>query len=121
KPEIARWLPPSALQNGSLEDSFNKQLRTLTLENESTIEFMSYEQDTEKFAGTSRHGIWFDEEPPQDIYTECLLRTLDVGGDVWITMTPVEGMTWVYDDLYIAGATSDEIDVVEVGVEENPH
>jgi len=120
-PEIARWMPPSFLKNGSWEDSYDKQLRTLTLTNKSTIEFMSYEQDLEKFAGTSRHGIWFDEEPPQDIYVENLLRLLDVGGTYWITMTPVDGMTWTYDDLYLAARVSDEIDVIEVDVEENPH
>jgi phage terminase large subunit-like protein len=121
KPEIARWLPPSELINGSWEDSYSKQLKTLTLANGSTLEFMSYEQEVEKFAGTSRDAVWFDEEPPKDIYTECLLRTLDVAGDVWITMTPIEGMTWVYDDLYLAAATDPMIEVIEVDVTENPH
>lgn len=121
KPEIARWLPPSALQNGSWEDSFSKEFRTLTLENGSTLEFMSYDQDLDKFAGTSRHAIWFDEEPPQEIYNECLMRLIDVSGDLWVTMTPVEGMTWVYDDLYIAAMTDENIHVTEVDIEENPH
>jgi phage terminase large subunit-like protein len=121
KPEIARWLPPSALQNGSWEDSYSKELRTLTLENGSTLEFMSYDQALNKFAGTSRHKIWFDEEPPQEIYQECLMRLIDVAGDFWITMTPVEGMTWVYDQLYMARMTDPDIHVTEVDIEENPH
>lgn len=54
-PEFQRWCPPSLLKNGSWEDSYNKELRTLKLENGSFIEFMSYDQDTDKFAGTSRH------------------------------------------------------------------
>lgn len=120
KPEIARWLPPSSLINGSWEDSYDKQARTLTLSNKSTLEFMSYEQDLEKFAGTSRHATWFDEEPPQDIFIECNMRHLDVSGDWWMTMTPVEGMTWVYDDIYIAARTSEYLFVVEVETDENP-
>lgn len=121
KPEVARWLPPSALINGSWEESYNKELRTLTLENESTIEFMGYEQDLEKFAGTSRHGVWFDEEPPEDIFDECLQRLIDVGGDWWMTMTPVEGMTWTYDRIYIAARTNPDFHVTEVETDDNPH
>lgn len=120
-PQIARWLPPSALINGSWTDSWDSYLKTLTLANGSTIEFMSYEQDLEKFAGTSRHGIWFDEEPPKAIYEENLLRLLDVSGQMWITMTPVEGMTWLYDDLYLAAKTNPAIHVTEVDMAENPH
>lgn len=92
KPEIARWLPTSELVGGSWETAYNKELRTLTLNNGSSIEFMSYDQVLEKFAGTSRHFIWFDEEPPHDIFTECKMRLIDTGGRWWITMTPVEGM-----------------------------
>jgi phage terminase large subunit-like protein len=121
KPEIARWLPPSALINGSWEESYSKELRTLTLENGSTIEFMGYEQDLEKFAGTSRHGVWYDEEPPEEIFDECNQRLIDVAGDWWMTMTPIEGMTWTYDRIYIAARTNDDFHVTEVETDENPH
>lgn len=119
KPEIARWLPPSELKNGSWVDSYDKELRTLTLENGSSLEFMSYEQALEKFAGTSRNFIWFDEEPPHDIFVECKMRLIDTGGRWWITMTPVEGMTWVYDDIYMAAKTDYDLKVVEVDMTEN--
>lgn len=39
--------------------------------------------------------IWLDEEPPADIYVECLLRTMVVNGQVLITATPLQGMTEV--------------------------
>jgi phage terminase large subunit-like protein len=87
------------------------------------LEFMSYDQDLDKFAGTSRHFCWFDEEPPAAIFTECLLRLVDTGGSYWVTMTPVEGMTWVYDSLYEPAKTGlDENKlVVEVEMMMNPH
>lgn len=100
KPEIARWIPPSFLKNGSWEDSYSKGEKTLTLVNGSTLEFMSYDQDVQKFAGTSRHFIWFDEEPPEDIFNENMLRLLDVDGDWWLTMTPLIDMSWTYDRLF---------------------
>lgn len=121
KPEIARWLPPSALKNGSWTDSYDNYTRTLTLENGSFLEFLSYEQDVEKHAGTSRHFVHFDEEPPQPIYAENLLRLLDTQGHMWLTMTPLFGMNWVYDGLYLAAKTNPMIHVVEVDMAHNPH
>lgn len=122
-PEFARWLPPSFLINGSWEDSYDKQLRTLTLANESFIEFMSYDQDLDKFAGTSRHWTHYDEEPPKHIFNECEARLIDMDGSSWLTMTPVEGMTWIYDDLYLPGkdGNDENIEVIEVDMAENPH
>jgi phage terminase large subunit-like protein len=83
---------------------------------------MSYDQDLDKFAGTSRHFVHFDEEPPHNIYVECMARLIDTGGSAWITMTPIEGMTWVYDILYEPGIVGNPlIDVIEVSMTENPH
>lgn len=121
-PEITKWLPPSDLINGSWEDSYSKAERTLTLTNGSTVELMSYDQKLEKFAGTSRHFCHFDEEPPKDIFNECRMRLLDTGGLWWMTMTPVEGMTWVYDDLYEPGLVpGSNIAVITIDTEENPY
>lgn len=122
-PQISQWLPTSELKGGSWDSAYNKELRTLTLENGSFVEFMSYDQDLDKFSGTSRHFIHFDEEPPKDIYTECFARTVDVGGSIWITMTPVEGMTWIFDDIYEPGLTHqrDSTDVITVDMTENPY
>lgn len=121
-PEITKWLPPSDLINGSWEDSYSKAERTLTLTNGSTVELMSYDQKLEKFAGTSRHFTHFDEEPPKDIFTECKMRLLDTGGFWWMTMTPVEGMTWVHDDIYEPGLVpGSNIAVIIIDMEENPY
>lgn len=122
-PQILQWLPTSYLKSGSWTTAYDKQGRMLTLENGSTVQFMSYEQATEKFAGTSLHFIHFDEEPPEDIYTECLLRTIDVGGCMWITMTPVEGMTWIFDKIYEPGITGqrESTDVIVVDMRDNPY
>jgi phage terminase large subunit-like protein len=122
-PELARWLAPSDLRGGSWSTAFDKQERVLNFTNGSTIELMSYDQDLDKFAGTSRHWTHFDEEPPQNIYTECAARTVDTGGDMWITMTPVEGMTWIFDKIYEPGLPGDNdlYDVIEVSMTENPY
>lgn len=68
----------------------------------SKISFKSYEQGREKAQGAGKVLIWFDEEPPKEIYEECTVR-VDAGVllRIIMTMTPVKGMTWVYDDIYL--------------------
>jgi phage terminase large subunit-like protein len=115
----------SMLLGDSWDTAWDKNLKTLTFKNGSTIEFMSYDQDLDKFAGTSRHWIHFDEEPPKPIYQECLARLIDTNGDFWITMTPVEGITWVYDDLYEKNVDKPidtvKVLVIEINSLENPY
>jgi phage terminase large subunit-like protein len=55
----------------------------------------SYEQRREAFQGTEQDVIWLDEEPPLDIYTECLMRTMTSDGMVMLTFTPLLGMSEV--------------------------
>lgn len=66
----------------------------------SRIGFKSCDQGREKFQGASLDYVWFDEEPPHDIYAECKMRVLDRKGDIWGTMTPLKGLSWVYEEIY---------------------
>ena len=59
----------------------------------SVLHFKSYDQGRQAFQGTSQHVIWLDEECPMDIYTECLLRTMTTNGIVYLTATPLLGLT----------------------------
>lgn len=67
----------------------------------SKIGFKSCDQGREKFQGTSLDYVWFDEEPPYDIYLECKMRLLDRRGILFGTMTPLKGLTWVYEEIYL--------------------
>jgi phage terminase large subunit-like protein len=59
----------------------------------SVVQLKSYDQRREAFQGTAQDGIWLDEEPPEDIYTECLLRTMTTDGLILLTFTPLMGLT----------------------------
>lgn len=59
----------------------------------SRITLKSYDQGRERFQGETLDFVWFDEEPPLDIYTEGLTRTNATQGIVWITFTPLMGMS----------------------------
>lgn len=59
----------------------------------SVLSLKSYAQGRGAFEGTEQHIIWLDEEPPLDVYGECLIRTATTDGLVYITFTPLEGAT----------------------------
>jgi len=62
---------------------------------ESVVAFKSYEKGREKWQGETLHGVWYDEEPPLDIYTEGTTRLQANNGLAIITFTPLKGMSEV--------------------------
>ncbi len=75
----------------------------------SVIGFKSCDQGREKFQGSSLDYVWFDEEPPRDVYEECRMRVIDKNGDIFGTMTPLKGLTFVYEEIYLNSANSPDI------------
>ena len=75
----------------------------------SVIGFKSCDQGREKFQGSSLDFVWFDEEPPKDIYEECRMRVLDKKGDIFGTMTPLKGLTFIYDEIYLNSKNSPDV------------
>lgn len=73
----------------------------------STLGLKSYDQRREAFQGTEKHVIWLDEEPPMDIYTECLLRTMTTDGLIICTFTPLLGLSEVVL-MYLPGGRAPE-------------
>lgn len=59
----------------------------------SVIKFKTYDQGRIKWQGTPVDWIWGDEEPPIDIYIEALTRTNATKGFIFITFTPLLGMS----------------------------
>lgn len=62
---------------------------------ESLLGFKSYDQGREKFQAETLDLVWLDEEPDADIYTESLTRTNATRGIVYMTFTPLKGMSEV--------------------------
>lgn len=61
----------------------------------SSLMFKSYEKGREKWQGAALEVIWMDEEAPLELYTEALTRTNETGGIVYMTCTPLLGMSQV--------------------------
>ncbi len=87
----------------------------------SKIGFKSCDQGREKFQGTSLDFVWFDEEPPEDIYDECRMRVFDKSGYIYGTMTPLKGLTWVYDEIELNKSNSPEIWTEHMEWKDNPY
>lgn len=124
--EVLRWLPKHMIAEVQMRKGTRDSLETgiidfISLTNGSIIGFKSCDQGRAKFQGTSQHWIWFDEEPPEDVYAECKMRVLDTVGDMWGTMTPLQGLTWVYDAIYMNEIGDDEVKYWLMEWSDNPH
>ncbi|WP_186808703.1 terminase large subunit domain-containing protein [Sinorhizobium meliloti] len=61
----------------------------------STLLFKGYDQGRSKWQANTVDYVWFDEEPPEDVYLEGITRTNATGGSVAVTFTPLKGMSTV--------------------------
>ena len=99
----AQWgtgmIPAAKLIGWSAKASAPGALDGLTVRHASggvsTAGFKSYDQGREKWQGETLDFVWFDEEPPLDVYLEGLTRTNATGGMVYLTFTPLLGMSEV--------------------------
>lgn len=118
------WVHKITMSSGSASFPGEGVIDTIYIKNVfggiSTLSFKTYEQGREKFQGASLDFVWFDEEPTKEIYEECLMRVLDKKGDIFGTMTPLKGLTWVYDDIYLNPLGDEEIWTISMEWEDNP-
>lgn len=90
KSKIINWSPSRGVAN--LMDTIEvKHVGGGT----SQITLKSYEKGREKWQAETLDWVWFDEEPDEDIYIEGLTRTNATKGVVWMTFTPLKGMSSV--------------------------
>ncbi|WP_042776625.1 terminase large subunit domain-containing protein [Sinorhizobium fredii] len=61
----------------------------------STLLFKAYDQGRGKWQANTVDYVWFDEEPPEDVYFEGITRTNATRGSIAVTFTPLKGMSTV--------------------------
>lgn len=95
-------IPKDAIKDKSMKRGVADAIDTLVIRHggggdvhasESLLGFKSYDQGREKFQAETLDFVWLDEEPDEDIYTESLTRTNATGGIVFMTFTPLKGMS----------------------------
>lgn len=106
-PTVKHWVPREYLIDGKFESSWSDKRNTLMLIDPKTkelradIEYMSNQADVRTFQGPPIDRLRYDEEPRKDIFEENLLRFVTSDKiDIELDMTPTNGITWVYDDLF---------------------
>ncbi|SMC27237.1 terminase large (ATPase) subunit and inactivated derivatives [Andreprevotia lacus DSM 23236] len=86
---------------------------------QSVLQLNSYDQGRSKWQADTVDVVWLDEEPPHDIYMEAITRTNATGGLVYLTFTPLLGMsstvmrfypTPFNDDCVVINMTIDDVD-----------
>lgn len=127
--KILKYLPKNSIKeiimtSGKKSDPENGIIECIivfnSFGNTSKIWFKSCEEGREKFQGSSLDFVWFDEEPPEDIYNECKMRVLDKSGEIFGTMTPLKGLTFIYNQIYLNDSNDPEVFYLFMSWEDNP-
>lgn len=67
----------------------------------SELSLYSYEQGRKFFQGVKLDFVFMDELPPASLYGEAIMRTISTNGIVYVTATPLDGLTPVVLNFYI--------------------
>lgn len=120
--QLRRWIPPGLFRAGSWDKSYDRVAECLRLECGCRFDFLSHEMRLDKFGGAALHRVHYDEEPPEDIRRECVLRLVDYGGDEVFSMTPLQGLSWTYARLWVnRDRYPERLFVRKVSIYDNPH
>lgn len=99
-PELKKWLPKFLIKKDitfrnpaiTLKDRFGG--------GDIIVEFVSYSQSVQSTAGQQRVSVWVDEEPQPEFLEEQRPRLVAEDGDLIISLTPANRITYMYDDVF---------------------
>ncbi len=97
-------IPKDALINTSPKPGVPNAVSAIVVKHvsggQSVLTLASYDQGRTKWQADTLDVVWFDEEPPEDVYMEGITRTNVSQGPVFITFTPLLGMSSVVRRFY---------------------
>ena len=91
--KLERYLPEGC----TWYNRFGQGEAWVRLPNGGIILCKSNDQGRRSYQGDSWRLCWLDEEHDEPVYDEAVMRLLDQGGRICLTMTPLLGLTWVWD------------------------
>lgn len=117
------FVPQKAIIARTRRMGVSNALDTVTIRHvsggQSTLYLKSYDQGRSKWQANTVDFVWFDEEPPEDVYFEGITRTNATKGSVMVTFTPLKGMSAVVAR-YILEESQDRT-VVTMTIEDAEH
>lgn len=127
-PKMRALLPPGALLGGSFDKAWRSREGVLTFADGSWWDFLTHDMETDAFASVDIDSARIDEEltgeAGRDKWDETVRGLIDRNGCIRITMTPVEGIGWIRDELvdeYGEPRRDRDAWVVTGRIEHNPH
>jgi len=109
-PEFKKWLPPHFLR---ADITYRNMAMRIADPNSGKIfcgkeykgddilvELVAYSQSVQSTAGKQRLSVWEDEEPPFDFHEEQLPRLMSEDGDLLLSLTAANRISWTYDELF---------------------
>ncbi len=101
------YLPKADILDYTRRSGVSQALDSVTVRHvsgkASTLLFKAYEQGRGKWQANTVDYVWFDEEPPEDVYLEGITRTNATNGLVTVTFTPLNGMSAVVQRYILPG------------------
>jgi len=120
--EYDRWLPKDKqIKYAKFSEQRGFANRIIIFTNGSIIRFKTYDQGRESFQGAAKDIIHLDEEPPQEIVNECKARLIDKNGTMLRTLTPLNGITYTYDEIIANELNDPEVAYWFFDSRFNPH
>ncbi|WP_115419937.1 terminase large subunit [Ensifer sp. M14] len=117
------YIPKAAIVSHTRRSSASGALDSVTVRHASgatsTLLLKAYEQGRAKWQANTVDYVWFDEEPPEDVYFEGITRTNATGGSVAVTFTPLKGMSSVVSRYLLE--PSDDRTVVTMTIDDAEH
>ena len=102
-PLLKQLIPKDCLSLTSGIQGFSKKDHKFYLHNGSEMLLISYEKGHRRVQGAGIWAVKMDEEPlDRKFWTELDQRLIDAGFQGWMSMsyTPLNGISWSYEDLY---------------------
>jgi phage terminase large subunit-like protein len=117
------YIPKDAIVDTTRRSGVSGALDTITVRHVSggisTLMFKAYEQGRGKWQANTVDFVWFDEEPPEDVYFEGITRTNATGGSIAVTFTPLKGMSAVVARYMLED--SEDRTVISMTIEDAEH
>ena len=127
--KMQEWIPVNQLVGDKWKSAYDKQHHVLHLKNGSYYQFKTYQQEAQQWGGSTLDRVHMDEEPARIHLQEARLRVMRREGDLLFTMTPVEGLTHMFDEFEAAMEEAERHDgiiehdglgLVTVHMDDNP-